>query len=248
MAGDTFEFETGLADDFDFEVQNAYFQYSPKLVRGGEPQMALHLEGKAEGGTFESPAQLAEDTALLFSVGKGWLIVDDGARLVHESGSEERRFNVSSAIARLIKSAIDVGVPLKDRGTAFETRLWLGLQVHFKRKAVQYGGEIGEKQVLVIEKYFGEAEKAGRAKEAAPAASEPAAGEKAPAGDDVTFISDAVGGAIFKRLEKLAGTAEDYETWAAEASELPKVKDSDEVQEIILDETRGTAVWEALRG
>lgn len=239
------KWETGLPDDFNLEIAKAYFQFNSKLVGNtGEPRLALHLEGKAEGGSYDTPVQLEEETALLFTVGDKWMSIDGGQKVVHEGGPQ-KTFNQNSAIAQLIDSAVQAGVPLQDRGEPEEAKIWLGLKLHFGRKERKWkdrsSGEEKTTSALTVTGFAGEGTKAS-------ATAKPASSAKAPAGDDVTTISDLVGGAILKRLQKVAASAEDYDTFATEATELPKVKDSDEAQDIILDDERGPALWESLKG
>lgn len=240
------KFETGLNDDFDFEVTNAYFAFNAKIGQGGEPKMALHLEGKAEGGTYDSPTVLEGDTALLFSTGDKWMAVDDGAKVVHEAGSS-RSFNNKATIARLLMSADEAGAPIRDRGEPEEAGIWVGLKLHFNRVQEEFKAQDGTmKQFspLLVSGYVGEGEKAGgsgKGKATAAATSD-------SADSDVMLIVNAVGGAIHKRLQKLASESADYDTFAAEAVDLPKVKDDNGLQDIILDDVRGKAVYEAFKG
>lgn len=243
----TYDFETGLPDDFDMEITNAYYQFNPKATgQDGNPRIALYLEGKAEGGTYETPTVLEGETALTFTVGDKWMISEDGALIVDEGGRADRAPHRNSALARIVGSAVKAGAPLKDRGEATDARIWPGLRLHFKREKVNMGTEIGERDVLFVNKFLGTAEGGSKATSGARAATP--ADTSSDGGNDVELVKAAAGGAIFKRLEKLAKESDDYDTWASEAADLPKIKDDEGAQDIILDPDRGQAVYEALRG
>ena len=136
---------SGLLDDADIEITGAEFNYDAGYANG--EQLLLIFSGTSNQEGWEEFTQF-------LSIGKGWDSPDNGASV---EGNEN--FNANSQYGRFIQGALDSGAGgvIKDRGFPDKASIWVGLKFHVKRVDVDYGGEIGVKQVLVPTAFNGEA-------------------------------------------------------------------------------------------
>jgi len=139
---------SGLLDKADIVITGAEFNYDAGYADG--EQLLLILSGTSNQEGWEEFTQF-------LSIGKGWDSPDNGATV---EGNE--MFNKNSQYGLFIQGAIDSGAGgvLQERGFPNKASIWVGLQFHVERKDVDYGGEIGVKQVLVPTAYNGESGKA----------------------------------------------------------------------------------------
>jgi hypothetical protein len=139
---------TGLLDDADIEIQSAEFGYDAVYASG--EQLILILTGTSNQEGWE------QFTTFL-SIGKGWQTHDNGATVV---GRDE--FAKNSQYGHFIQGALDSGATavLQSRGFPDKAAIWNGLKFHVKRIPVDYGGEIGSKNVLKPTAFLGESGKA----------------------------------------------------------------------------------------
>ena len=136
---------SGLLDKADIEITSAEFNYDAGYADG--EQLLLILSGTSDQEGWEEFTQF-------FSIGKGWDSPDNGATV---EGNES--FNANSQYGRFIQGALDSGAGsvIKDRGFPNKASIWINLRFHVERVDVDYGGEIGVKQVLIPTAYNGEA-------------------------------------------------------------------------------------------
>lgn len=126
------ETESGLPDDIDCWVSKSYFGYNPEYMQGKVP--LLIWEG-------ESP-DLVLTRPINWPIGSGWQIIDNGARVVHakDAPPKLRRFIESSIYGRLIKRLRELGVDMKQYGSAREAATWEGLGFHLVREEIEFTG------------------------------------------------------------------------------------------------------------
>ena len=170
MSGSTWETETGLPDDFSFEITDASFTRSAE-VKGGE-QIYLNLVGDTDTiGQYE----------LHLPVGPGWDTLDGGKTARHESGNAKKGINNNTDYGKFIDACIkelDLGSVLAPRGEATEAKVWVGLKFHMKQKEFSFPdkqnpGQNVEYYRLLPQAFLGEVggEEKAPAKESKPAGS-----------------------------------------------------------------------------
>lgn len=149
---------SGLLDDADIEITSAEFGYDAGYDNG--ETLILILSGTSNQAGWEEFSQF-------LSIGAGWQTHDNGATVVGKDG-----FNKNSQYGHFIQGAIDsgAGAVLQARGFPDKAAIWNGLKFHVKRVPVDYGGEIGTKNVLKPTAFLGESGKAEAPAAAAPAA------------------------------------------------------------------------------
>jgi hypothetical protein len=140
---------TGLLDDADITITGAEFNYDAGYANG--EQLLLILSGTSTHPDYPEFTQF-------FSIGKGWETLDQGATVVGEATG----FHKNSQYGHFIQGAIESGAGevLQARGMPDKASIWVGLKFHVKRVDVDYGGEIGVKQVLKPTAFLGEVGKA----------------------------------------------------------------------------------------
>lgn len=127
-----FELESGLPDDFDAVIAKAWFGFKAEYQKGQVPLLLLDLEGPE-----------VEPLNVAFSIGGDWNIVDGGKRVEHSKG--KKRFVRGAMIGHLIdRVAVQMGIPLWERGFPTEANIWTGLAFHWKREDITYGAGILE--------------------------------------------------------------------------------------------------------
>ena len=127
---DPWDVSSGLLDDFDFVVKEAWFGTNEKIGEG--KRMLLTLRGDA----FKDGELAEEEYDLIYTVGDAWEEVGGGASVKNRGG--QQMFNENSAIGRLIKSFRDLGEDalneLRSRGNPTDASTWEGLAFHVKRQ------------------------------------------------------------------------------------------------------------------
>jgi hypothetical protein len=219
MPEDTFDpwhFSSGLIDDCDITIREAYFAFDPNYQQGE----ALVLKMEVDTDDDDEPK-----STLMFPCGKGWEPKDKGARAGREDG-RQKPFNKSSGIALLCAAAIETGAGdiIKDRGDPMQANIWEGLSFHMKRRRIDYGGEIGEIERLLPTEFHGDKSKGaktgGGSKPAASAAS--TTKEDTPADEPAADVP-ALKGALKVKLMKLAKECDDHDTFLEKAYETEGV-------------------------
>lgn len=146
---ETYELTSGLLDDYDAEVEDAWFGTHPKFGNG---QTAI-LYWKMKTDDDETP-----EVEGMFSCGADWESLDGGKTVEHPKG--KTKFSNQSAIGTLIARAIELGAgpTLMARGPAQHAEVWVGMRFHMKRETYTYriqGGEEKTGERLLPEKYLG---------------------------------------------------------------------------------------------
>lgn len=147
---ESFEGETGLLDDYDATIVEAWFAPDQRFSNNLCLQFKLLVDAE-EGG---EPEEIEE----LWSCGPDWESMDGGETAEHPKG--KGKFNKASKVQRMISSAVEAGAGpvLAGRGTAMEAKIWNGLRFHFKRTSYDYTyqGAEGKSQVLGMRAFLGE--------------------------------------------------------------------------------------------
>ncbi len=130
MSKDSWVTESGLLDDFDFKVEDAWFGQDEE---NDDERVFLFLRGEAK-----VDGEVVDDEHReRYSTGKNWEVVEDGAEVENATG--KNRFNQNAGLGRLINAlvAIDGAAEyLADRGDAFQAATYEGMKMHMERKIV----------------------------------------------------------------------------------------------------------------
>lgn len=128
----TWELGSGLPDDFDCEVVDAWFATDSRYNNGNTTLLFWKIE------TDEDMAEEQKDGGTRFSCGADWSSPDGGLTVDHPSG--KTKFGNQSAIGMLIARAIELGAGqvLMDAGPAQQADVWVGTKWHMKRDSFEY--------------------------------------------------------------------------------------------------------------
>lgn len=233
MGFDPFRLESGLLGNVDVKVRDAQFINDPAYNNGQTLQLALTLDVQGDDG-----GEKIEN----FSCGDGWETTDGGATASREDGRDVN-FNGQSKVGRLFGGLVDVmgsdpacdkairarvgDFPLGPRDAAF----WKGLSIHVDRVEVDYGGEIGKRDVLVIDGFNGIDGAGGGGKAAGPtkkATKKAAATSKKESGgltDDIKAT-----------LDEIADESADHDSFMERAfAEVPEASSDNAVKAAVAD-------------
>jgi len=206
------EESSGLLDDADVTINQAYFGTDARYQSG--EQLLFVIEGT-------SPQADEDEVRQFWSIGGGWEAIEGGAKV---EGKE--KFNTSSAYARFFNAALQIpGVSeiIQDRGTPDEAAIWEGLTFHMERQDVEYGGQIGTRQMLLPVSLVEGKKKAVPKKPAAKKAASNSGGDKA----------------LRAKLKNLAKKSDDFDGFLdALHEQYPEVADNTELYDEALDEDR----------
>lgn len=117
--------ESGLLDDFDFVVEEAWFGADEE---NDDERIFLFLRGAA----VDNEGEEHEDHQERYSTGKDWEVVEDGEEVENVAG--RTKFNQNGGIGRLINALVALGEDeakyLQDRGHPTEAATFVGLKMH----------------------------------------------------------------------------------------------------------------------
>lgn len=158
--------ETGLIDDFDCEVLDAWWATDARYNNG---QTSL-LFWKVATDDPDYP----EDESSRWAAGADWESLDGGKTVEHPKGKS--KFNVNSQVQALISRAVELGAgsTLMGRGPAQAAEIWVGLKFHMKREEFTFNiqGEERKGFRLLPTAFYGEGDgTVAAAENEAPAAS-----------------------------------------------------------------------------
>lgn len=125
--------ETGLLDNFDFEVEEVWF---------GEDEEADEPDGRIyaflRGEATDEEGEIHEDHTERYSTGKNWDVVDEGKSVENAAG--RKLFNQNSGIGRLINTLVALGEKetkfLQERGNPTKAKTFRGLKMHMENRIV----------------------------------------------------------------------------------------------------------------
>lgn len=135
---------SGLLDDFDFTIEEAWFGTNEKF---GD-SVLLNLRGIAEQLVDGEMEVVDEEHTLLYSCGDGWEATKGGREASHQAG--KTTFVNSTNMGRMIDAlvSLDGAVDaLEERGQAYEADTWEGLKLHIERKQFSYRDRVTREQV-----------------------------------------------------------------------------------------------------
>jgi hypothetical protein len=152
---ESLDFSSGFLDDVDALVAESRFGVLEGYNdRDGNPQclailtlQPLDAKGKPDGDPIEQ----------VWSCGSGWEPSDDGRSAIHPSG--RRKFNKGCMWARLLARCMQLYPEVKFRGKGDVAGILDGLVFHWKQEKFSYGGEIGDREHLMAEKFLREQKK-----------------------------------------------------------------------------------------
>lgn len=125
--------ESGLLDDYDFDVEEAWFGLDEEADSDDE-RIFLFLRGTATDDEGEEHEEHRER----YSTGKNWEVVEDGAEVENATG--KKRFNENAGLGRLINAFVALGDDeasyLAGRGESFESDTYEGLKLHMENRVV----------------------------------------------------------------------------------------------------------------
>jgi len=228
--GPEYELESGLPDDFDFQIDRAEFGYDPeyKDAQGGNPLLLMwHGHSLTPGAEVTRP--------ILWSTGTGWVSRDGGRTATHERG--KKNFVKTSIVGQLIarcafipgsEEFAKVVAARKARWT--EARLWEGMKFHLKRETVSFGTGLEERERLMPTAFLGVAGELPAQSAAAPPAS-------APAGPSTPAATEVPSGAKLKAdLIKLAKECATVKEFEERATNIPALFNDEKLLEDVMDE------------
>lgn len=268
---DPFQLSTGLPDQLDVVVEEAWFEFDPQYNDGQTLVFKMNVaatdEEFGEGGKG----------VLMYPCGAGWSAEDRGGKAVRDDGNERKGFNNGSGYGLFIDAALSCEgaekvLRAEGRGDPRKAAMWNGLSFHLDRKERDYGGDIGKRSRLLPTKFNGEggggakatgpAKKAGPVAKAAPGAVKStgpvkkagptqAPVEELPADEDAFGPGDA----LYDTLYQLALAAPDHDTFMEQAfSSVEGVNGNEPVEQAVMDAgpesmwAKAVAEYEASQG
>lgn len=274
---DPFALSTGLPDQLDITIEEAWFEFDPQYNDGQT------LVFKITGMTNDEEFGEAGRGTLMYPCGAGWNVADRGAKAVREDGNERKGFNNGSGYGLFIDAAIGCDgaenvLRSEGRGDPRNAGMWVGLSWHVDRKERDYGGDIGKRSRLLPTKFLGEGgisgtpnkatgpakkatgpvKSAGPVKAAGPVKkAAPAAVQELPADEPTNTGAGgfAPGDALYDTLYAMALAAPDHDTFMEQAfSSVEGVNGNEEVEAAVMDNgpesmwAKAVAEYEASQG
>lgn len=249
---DPWQLTSGLPDDFDFTINDSFFEFDPNYNDG--QTLVLKLEGVGDG-------EVGEQT-LMFPCGDGWETPDKGQTAQREDG-KRKGFNKSSGYGLLIGAAVECGAgdALRVKGSPMQAGIWRNERFHMKRSEIDYGGEIGKKERLLPTTYLGAvgagAAAAAPATQAAaqPAQAAPAGPRKAEPGEVATegvsapsTAGEGMSATVKVALIKLAKECESHDQFVERAyTEVDGVMGNPAAEEAVMAADGGLSIWAKAR-
>lgn len=257
---DTWGTETGLLDDYDYFVKEAWFGPNPESDY--PDRIYLHLRGPA----FQGDELVNEEYEIRFATGDNWEVVGGGDAVEHASGA--KKFFARVACGELVSRVIDLAKAdaalmkaIDLRGDPTEAATWAGLAFHMELIKGSYTRK-GETEAttfyrqlptaylpdLVAEQTGAKGK--GKAKAKAEPEAKPARG-KAAKGAEVASLSDA---ALKRAIKKFAAEygSDDFDTFVTDVLDPKEFEHAEalsvngEVKEWVLDEKDGC--WAEVHG
>lgn len=132
MSGESWQTTSGLIDNYDFHIEQAWFGKNEKF---GD-SLLLNLRGPA----YQEGELVEEEVTNLYSCGDGWEAADGGEKAEHKAG--KTTFNKQSSMGKLIDAVVGLGdevlEELSTRGETYEAETWAGLILHIEREEFTY--------------------------------------------------------------------------------------------------------------
>jgi hypothetical protein len=237
---DEFRVTTGLKDDFDGIITDAYFG---KPQSGGENLM-LFVKVTADDG---------DEVENRYGLGKSWVSYDGGKTVEHPT---DKYFNNRTAYAEMFAAAVKCGAKeelgrrskeLERRGPK-DSRLWVGLKFHWLVKqesfqvpqrdeagqevrsetGVRLMTEVTSNRVLPTKWLGTDADQAPAKPKATRAKKETTTTTEAPTDAPAAESNGGGTSALMAKVKVLART-QPFETWVDKVMDLPGALDDDDL-------------------
>ncbi len=187
-----------MAEESKWQTKGGQFNDMEMLIKDAEfGYREDYNEGASELLIWTFDDVNGEKREHLISIGTGWDIADNGARV--ESDSEDDRFHDTSLLGRYIERFIELDMlevfKADGRDDPRVAKAYIGLKFHMKNEKKDFGGEIGEKEHLMPLEFLGIVGKGAAKAESKEASADDAKVEKkamlqlkklAKAADDAT--------------------------------------------------------------
>ena len=129
--GNSWQTQSGLLDDYDFDVTEAWFGEDEE---NDDDRIFLFLRGRAETDDGEVDDEHRER----YSTGANWEAVEDGEQI--ENAANKEQFNRNTGMGRLIDTLVelgdDVAQALAERGEAYVAATFNNVTMHMTRRIV----------------------------------------------------------------------------------------------------------------
>lgn len=225
MSESMWETSSGLVDEYDGKITEAWFEFDDNYNSGETLVFKLSIQTDdpelGDGGTVTE----------MYPCGRGWEAGAKGASAHHESG-KARKFNKQSGMGLLIDYTVDcLGDDVAKLGQPNDAETWVGLAGTFtrvERKFTIDGQEVTSARMLPSELTIG----GGGAKKAAKKA--PAKKAAAKPADDDEGVKLPV--KIRKALETLAEEASYHDDFVERAfAEVDGIEGDEDLEAIVMD-------------
>jgi hypothetical protein len=268
---DPFKGSSGLADDIDVTFTEVRFGVDPAYTdtETGEPVPVFIADLATDDSDIGTNGVIENQ---IFSIGKGWVIEDDGASVVVASG-KPRGFNTSTYLQRILQRLLELD-ETKARKRFEETGVgpqsaayWEGLQVHMvqEERTIQIGkGPSRVKSELMPSEFYGWTdgeveEKAKPEVKAKPAAKKAAAPKPKPApkpapaaedepaetpGSEYAAAKAQVDPDLVAKIEAIAADCDDADTFMSRAySEIEGLDEDDNAMYLVDNVDAEDGIW-----
>lgn len=146
---ESYETTSGLVDDFDLEIVDAWFATDSRY-NNGQTSMLFWKVNPLSNVDDSVPPEFW-DGGIRFACGKDWESSDGGKTVAHPGGT--KKFNAQSAYGMLINRAVELGAGdvLKAKGPTQDASIWPGLRFHMKREEYSFnikGEEVKRDRLL----------------------------------------------------------------------------------------------------
>lgn len=218
--GDSWDVDSGLPDDWDFEVERAEFIYDEDYNNGETCLLAWY--GQDDNG---------EETRILWPCGSGWEVINRGQATQHP---KREHFVATSIMGRLIKRLIfEIGWNPGKNQQSTDAKTYQGLKVHLNRETIEFGQGLAPRERLMPTALVG-GKKGAAASKSASASRNGAEKEALP--DPETEEEEDSGDALRMQLTKLAIKTNDIDAFQTAAMKIKGVKDDKKLMGEVLED------------
>lgn len=195
---ESFEGESGLLDDYDALITDAWFSTDARINNGDTLCLFWKMQVTVDGEVQE------EEIEEFWPCGPDWESLDGGDTAEHPKG--KGKFNKASKVQRMIAMALEAGAGsvLASRGTAQTSKIWVGLKFHMKRDSYEYNyqGKPGKAEILGPVAFLGEGDGAAAVSSGSSTTPTPETGPS----ELLTSLSDETRAALKEIKDKSEGS------------------------------------------
>lgn len=213
----------GLADDVDFEIKDAFFEFDSEYQDGEVPLLKL------VGLQTDEDGEVTEEE-LRYGTGKGWTIKDKGKTAARAEG-KDKGFHKQTAYGLFCVEAAKVAPELRKKNPR-DASIWKGLTFHMERKAHNYGGEIGEIERLMPTELLKKGKSSGSSKSSSKASESEASSDGNEYGlDDDLYVQ------LVDLAKEVKSDDGDHDDFLKAAFKLEEVDGNRKVEKIVMDDS-----------